>query len=43
MIFCFLAYGMPFTLALNTYGVDAATTPGFNLVYNQIPCGGNQD
>jgi len=35
------AYGMPFTLGVNSYGVADAAVMGFNLVYNQIPCGGS--
>ena len=35
------AYGMPFTLGVNTYGVADAAVMGFNLVYNQLPCGGS--
>lgn len=35
------AYGMPFTLAVNGYGVADAQVMGFNLVYNQLPCGGS--
>jgi len=34
-------YGVPLRVNLNTYGVDSATTIGFNLVYNQTPCGAN--
>ena len=33
------AYGMPFTLAVNSYNVDDDDVPGFNLVWNQLPCG----
>merc|ERR550532_1574804 len=35
------AYGMPFTLGVNSYGVADAAVMGFNLVYNQLPCGGS--
>ena len=36
------AEGHPFRVMVNTKGADQATTtnviPGFNLVYNQVPC-----
>jgi len=35
------AYGMPFTLGVNTYDVANAEVMGFNLVWNQLPCGGD--
>ena len=35
------AYGMPFTLGVNSYGVADDAVMGFNLVYNQLPCGGS--
>ena len=36
------AWGMPFTLSVNTYNVDDDDVPGFNLVYNQLPCGNHR-
>jgi len=33
------AFGMPFTLGVNTYDVANAEVMGFNLIYNQIACG----
>ena len=33
------AYGKPFRLSLNTYGVDNAATLGFDLIFSQLPCG----
>ena len=35
------AYGVPFRINVNQYGVDDDDDIGFNLVYNQIPCGSN--
>ena len=35
------AYGMPFTLGVNTYDVADAQVMGFNLVWNELPCGGD--
>ena len=32
---------MPFTLGVNTYDVADAQVMGFNLVWNQLPCGGD--
>ena len=35
----FQAYGMPFTLDVNTYDVADSQVTGFNLVFNQLPGG----
>ena len=35
------AYGVPFQINVNQYGVDNSADIGFNLVYSQIPCGSN--
>ena len=32
------AFGMPFQLTVNSYGVADAAVMGFNLIYNQLPC-----
>ena len=33
------SYGVPYRINVNTKGVDAATTLGFDLIFNQLPCG----
>ena len=35
------AYGQPLQIRVNTYGVDNSATLGFDLIYNQLPCGTN--
>jgi len=40
------AFGMPFSITVNSYGTISTTISGalgFNLVYNQIPCGGSNN
>ena len=40
------AFGMPFSITVNAYGTIATAISGalgFNLVYNQIPCGGSNN
>ena len=41
------AFGMPFSITVNAYAATITTTisgaMGFNLVYNQIPCGGSNN
>ena len=34
-----LATGQRFQISVNTYDADASTT-GYHLVWNQVPCGG---
>ena len=34
-------YGVPLRVNVNTYDVGSSVDIGFNLVYNQIPCGAN--
>ena len=33
------AYGQPFNVEVHTHGTNTAEFVGFNVVYNQVPCG----
>ena len=40
------AFGMPFSITVNSYGTISTAISGalgFNLVYNQVPCGGSNN